>query len=588
MLSVVPLVLHTLGAPLGVPVADDIGQIHHEPFSGRHSWLDNGGSNSYWRPLAYQGYYSLLTNLILTRPGMIAALHAALLSLASLLPYRVAGGSCRAPAAPLRGDFPILAESTRALIRCDPLRRRGLLLFPAGAHEAAAGRLWTSLLGQLAALLCKESAVATALLVPWLVPPTGGRIGGRLRWIAGVAGVVAAWALVYVAVQSRTGLLLPRAMAANLGAAGTNWPQRYAWAATGSARAIFSLPATRTPWDGIFVTAVVVIAIAAVVCFARDPAARGRFASIAPLAGLGSLWTAIATAPLATVFPVWSPQRVAFNSLGLGTALSATLGAAHTALLGSLVALRLGLFAMSPGPPARVSMAPPETGAFVDFAQLVRLQRLLAETRGRLEARFPHLTRGAGVVQHNLPRVTYYAFGGDQALQVWYRDSTLRWVPFDTFRREPALPVVTVVEWQPVGPSQVALVAPDAMRALIRASDRIAGGEWAASLVELDRADSLQDDPDARVFIGTVASKRALGLVAVGRPAEAERAALAGLAAWPANPDSRYALAQLRMAGGRLGEAESELDSLLALYPDDGGAVALRQQVRAQRARTGR
>src|SRR5262245_12653056 len=87
VLAVVPLVLHSMGAPLGVPAADDIGQLHHTLFSPRHTWLDIGGSQSYWRPLAYQGYYGLLTNVILTRPLLIAVLHVALLALASLLLY---------------------------------------------------------------------------------------------------------------------------------------------------------------------------------------------------------------------------------------------------------------------------------------------------------------------------------------------------------------------------------------------------------------------------------------------------------------------------------------------------------------------
>src|SRR5262245_15669796 len=115
-LAVVPLVLHSVGAPLGVPAADDIGQLHHTLFSPRHTWLDNGGSQSYWRPLAYQGYYGLLTGVILTRPPLIAALHVALLALASLLLYRTLRRFMPAPWAASAASFPLIAESTRALI----------------------------------------------------------------------------------------------------------------------------------------------------------------------------------------------------------------------------------------------------------------------------------------------------------------------------------------------------------------------------------------------------------------------------------------------------------------------------------------
>ena len=374
-------------------------------------------------------------------------------------------------------------------------------------------------------------------------------------------------------------------MESNLDGFGADWLGRYVWATAGSLRAMFSLSAAHSHWDGAFAGAVLCIAATAVTRLIGSSAARARFSRIAPVAVGGMLWTAVATAPLVTVYPVWSPQRVAFNSIGLGFALGGTLGAAHPALLGALVALRLTLFALSPGPPAGVSMVPAESGAFVDFEQLVRLQRLMAETRTLLSSHFGRLPHGAAVVQHNLPRVTFYAFSGDRALQVWYRDTTLRWVSFDAFRREPGQNVATIVEWQPTGTPQVATVAPYAMRALVRASDFIARRQWTLALAELGRADSLQSDSTAGVFLGTVASKRALGLVSMGLYADAERSAIAGLRRWPENPDSRFALAQVRIARGLLGEAETQLDSLLAVYPHDRGAMELREQVRAERER---
>ena len=142
LLAVAPLVLHSLGAPLGVPCADDFYHLHHALFSPRQTWLDNGGSLSYWRPLAYQGYYGLLSNVILAWPLAIAALHVALLALAVLLLYRTARRFMPGPWAASAASFPVLAESTRALITV-PIHfvDVGLIVFSALAlHEAAAGR----------------------------------------------------------------------------------------------------------------------------------------------------------------------------------------------------------------------------------------------------------------------------------------------------------------------------------------------------------------------------------------------------------------------------------------------------------------
>src|SRR5512143_596320 len=66
----------TWGVPFGEPVADDFDHLHHALFTNDHSWLDGGGSRSFWRPLAYQGYYGLLHDVILARPAWITALHA--------------------------------------------------------------------------------------------------------------------------------------------------------------------------------------------------------------------------------------------------------------------------------------------------------------------------------------------------------------------------------------------------------------------------------------------------------------------------------------------------------------------------------
>ena len=38
-----------------------------------------------------------------------------------------------------------------------------------------------------------------------------------------------------------------------------------------------------------------------------------------------------------------------------------------------------------------------------------------------------------------------YAFGGDRALQVWYRDTTLHWITYQQFARHPETRVATIM-----------------------------------------------------------------------------------------------------------------------------------------------
>ena len=86
LLAVAPLAIHSLGAPLGEPVAEDFDFLHRALFS-RFTLLDGGGSEAFWRPLPHQIYYRALAWLILDHPGLIAALHATLLAVATVLIY---------------------------------------------------------------------------------------------------------------------------------------------------------------------------------------------------------------------------------------------------------------------------------------------------------------------------------------------------------------------------------------------------------------------------------------------------------------------------------------------------------------------
>ena len=88
VLAVLPLVLHTLGAPLGEAVAEDFDFLHRALLQGMGTLLDGGGSEAFWRPVPHQLYYAGLGRLIVSHPGAVATLHIVLLSLGALLLYR--------------------------------------------------------------------------------------------------------------------------------------------------------------------------------------------------------------------------------------------------------------------------------------------------------------------------------------------------------------------------------------------------------------------------------------------------------------------------------------------------------------------
>lgn len=586
VLAVLPLILHMRGAPWGVPVADDFDYLHRVALSGSHTLLDGAGSIFYWRPLGRQIYFEALWRAILGAPALVAWLHLALLALTSAILYRAlrvtwASGAAACAAA----TFPLLAESARMLVTWPSnFQDLGAMLFAALAiHAAAQRRLAWSLAWLLLSLVCKEVGVLAALLIPWMPQRGGMPLRERLRWAGWTAGLVAVWGTAYLAVSRAAGLVLPAQLEQGGVALATPVTQRVGWALWNSARSAFSLPAIEVPGEQAIWLALGAIMLVALLVTALRPASRARRRALGGWPVWGLLWFALAGSTLLAIFPTWAAYRGLFATVGLGITLCAVIGAAHPVLLAALVALRLLTFAASPGPPPAVSSAALVTGAQIDYPNLVRLQRLVGETRELLQAEFPSLPARSMVGQHHLPLMSEWAFVGSKALQVWYRDSTLAWVRFDAFRADTTLPLVTIVEYQDESPLQVALVEPDAMRALLAAEAAIRAGDWAATLASLERAEALQRDPGADVFLGTVAAKQALAFAGTGRAEAAERAAREGLERWPKNPDSRYVLAFLWEKEGRLAEAAAQLDTLLTLYPDDEGAKALRERIRAGR-----
>ena len=566
--ALLPLALATRDAPRGEPVAEDFDFLHRALLEPSHSLLDGGGSTAFWRPLSHQAYYALFGETILSEPRTVAGLHLALLGLAALLLYRAFRQHWPGQMAAAAATFPLLAESTRTLV-CWPSHfvDLGAFLFAAIAiHEATFRRLLTTLLALLAALLCKEVALLAALLLPFM-PGVADDRRERMRLVIGCWLVALAWAAAYLWVRRHAGLELPHGLERDPAILAVPLHARLLWAVWNSVRAIFSLSLVAGSIDVPLAAALLAWLCGAATVLALSAGARRRLRRAGGWVVWGGAWCLVGWAGLASIFPLWAPNRSQFGSLGFGVGAIAAAGTVHPLLVTGLVALRLGAFALAPGTPATIAMEPDRRGAFMDYTKLCRLQRLMEVARGRLEARYRFLPRGATIGFHNLPLSSEYAFGGPKALQVWYRDTTLRWIDYDDFKRHPEQPVTTFLSYQMNHSPEVVLLDPDALRMQIAGIERLKAGEWQESIAALRAADSLQSDTSAVVFRGDNAGRRAYCWAYLQQWERAELEARRALAVAPEDVGARYVVALVHATRSEYPYAGAQLDTLLAIAP---------------------
>ena len=578
-----PLVLHSVGAPLGEPVAEDFDFIRHVWLLGKRSLLDGGGSQAFWRPVAHQLYYLALGPLIVAHPRVVATIHIALLILCAVLLYRTLRAVWSGPMAAAAASFPFLAESTRTLISWPShFVDLGSLLFAVLAlHEAMKRRMATSLVALLAALLCKELAVVAAVLIPLLPRAERESWRERGRWAIATGALTAAWGTTYVAIRHAAHLALPHNLETDAATLAVGPAERMFWAVGNSVRAIFSLPAVRELGElWVYVAIVLLLALAVILprmrrgtahaaTQAATPAAPSGVALAAPWVAWGLAWFALSSAALSTIFPIWAPNRSLFGGVGFGIALVALLGAARPAIVAALLALRLAALALSPGPPSQVTRTAPATGAFMDFERLARLQRIMSETRATLRARFAPLPHGANVGYDNLPQESEYAFGASNALQVWYGDTTLRWVRHETLAADTTMPLATIVQWQARHDPEVVLVDPPAMRAMLRSIDQFEASAWSAGEASLREAAAAISEPRASLFFGTIHSLRATEYQRRGFVDSALAEAGRALALAPEMRQPRYLIAGLAVMRNDRSTMQAQLDTIRILEPND-------------------
>ncbi|MEQ1833791.1 MAG: tetratricopeptide repeat protein, partial [Candidatus Eisenbacteria bacterium] len=350
---------------------------------------------------------------------------------------------------------------------------------------------------------------------------------------------------------------------------------------------LVSLPTVTSPDEPFIAIAAACVLFVAVAVLILRADARARWAPLRAWAVWGAAWFALATATLASIFPSWQPNRSQYGSMGLGVAAVALTGAAHPGLAAALSLVRLAALERAPGATRVVNDEPIESGAFMDYARLTRLQHFMRAARLKLTQRWRTLPRHAVIVQQNLPHGVEYAFGGSHALQVWYRDSTLSWLRFDAFRARMEQPVWTILQGEGGHEPPVALVEPEAMRSLFAAQALVRAEDFDRLLPLLDRADSLQRDPHAVSYRVTSGGMRGYAFTRTGRHIEAESLVRPLVALLPTEPTVRQVLTYALAAQGRLREAYAEFDTVRALDPDSPATRSLRSTLADLRAAAG-
>ena len=410
------------------------------------------------------------------------------------------------------------------------------------------------------------------MLLPWL--PGSWTTSERRRWIVGTALLMAAWAALYLYVRVHAQLSLPHGIEPGVGRASASMLARLAWAFGGTLPALQSLPlAAATP----------AIASTPSTAAASSPAVRGRLRERRAWLAWGSAWFVLATASLAPIHPLWQPNRAHFGSTGAGIVAGIALTAVQPAWAVAFATGRLVLLFLAPAAARNISDEPPESGAFMDFARLSRLQRFMSEARHALTRECPRPGPGERIMTGNLPHGLIYSLGGDRAFQAWYRDTTLTTTTFAKLDADTTMAVACYLQYQPNAREQLVVLGIEGLRAQLRAYRQIRAGALEAALVSLEHADSLAPDPRFEVFHGNNAAYRAMALLRLGRFEEAEREARVALELDDRDPNAWTASVMARRARGDIPGAIALVRELLRQQPDHARAREWLEQLEGQR-----
>jgi tetratricopeptide (TPR) repeat protein len=176
------------------------------------------------------------------------------------------------------------------------------------------------------------------------------------------------------------------------------------------------------------------------------------------------------------------------------------------------------------------------------------------------------------------PFMADYA-AGDKALQVWYRDRTVRWLRWERMAADSGRTVHGALEFQAEATPPFRRIEPEALRLLSVAGALERRSEYAAAVDTLTRAAAVQRDREAHHLLGRILGLRAWCLGGTGRVHEAEVEARRSLAIAPENADGHLTMSAILNGRGEWTESLRHLDTLETWYPGYPAAVEMRKGV---------
>jgi len=554
------------GAPLGTPVADDFEFLHRVTFGYDTGLLGSMGASWYWRPLSRQAWFTLASPLLLAAPGVVAAIHAALAGAIAFVLARLARRVAPWPAAALVAAAALATEPVRVLVTWPSGVQHllAVLALALAAHETLAGRRWSAALAALASALSHDLGAFA-----FLVLGAGGlvRREGRAAWrdAALAAGLAALWAVGY-AVAIAHGV---RLSAGGLAKDPAVWLEALRLG-VGAAFNLETLPAA---WAGPAGTLAATLFAAGLVSLVWN-ARGGRPGGATAMVGIALAIAWLGLVPLAALLPDWNAWRAYVPAIALAFAVALACARAHLALGLAVVALRVATLAAAEPAPA-VNGEPPAAISDLSFARVARLQKVVAATGEAVRA--SALPPGAHVAYLALPEMTMNGLRGSAALRVWTRDSSVRFVAFDSTQPEEAALVLSY-DLRP-GRGLVVPLTPGARRLWARAAAAADSLRLEESR-DLYRAAMAAQRPESPTLTANALQNLALQAVDAGRYGEADSLNRAARAVRGVTPEILAIDALIVLRRGDLRGARGRVAAALRIAPDNVLARAVADEVR--------
>ena len=463
------------------------------------------------------------------------------------------------------------------------------------AHALLDGRRGRAGLAHLLAMLSKESVAAFPLVIAlwkmWDAPagtPFRRRAAAGARESAPLWVATAAWAAIVLAVRA-----LRHAWAKGQGTTLADVSLRAGSLWEGLRSALLSYVALEQPWGAIagafrdprlpWLALVAALALVFGLVWWSRGLMRPRAARSAPDPALvlGGLWAVLGAVPIALAGHHYSAYYITFSGVGFALLAGRLLAVASPAL--AFVALAaVTLVGEAANHVELFNFARMEPEAGVSYITITRLdyERVFLDSLHVAMDRLPP-ARGGAVYLSHAPQYTTFVTMYGRAARVWYDDAELELGMIGDYRA-PEPRAHAFLRFDPANHGFVH-VPNDVMDADLSAERAMDAQRPADARAQLERALTLLPISGPDVVRLDLLNNRGFACASLGDTAAARDSWRLALAIDPSFASAALNLARLDAPAGRLADARTTLEQLLAHAPADGEALSLLVRVlRAQ------